>query len=64
MIPDPAYHLLGSEEVKVALHYHIERRVEMLQNLIHKHLLVRLDLPAGSKISCSDGFLVSKYEGS
>ena len=40
MIPNPAYHLLGSEGVEVALHYYRERRVEMLQNLIHKHLSV------------------------
>jgi len=64
MISDPAYHLLGSEGVKAALHYYREHRVEMLQNLIHKHLSVRLDLPAGSKMSCSDGFSVPKYEGS
>ena len=64
MILNPAYHLLESEEVEAALHYYRERRVEILQNLIHKHLLMRLDLPAGSKMSHSDGFSVSKYEGS
>ena len=64
VIPEPAFNRLGSEGIAEALHDHREHNIVRLSNLIHYHLLVRLVLPEGSKMTRSDGSSIPKYEGS